>query len=143
MAMALPAHGRIVTCDINKQWTDIATKYLREARVENRVELRVGSALDTLDKLLAEGQERRFDLVLIDADKENYIGYYEYAMKLLRPGGLVLADNVFWSGKVVEPEMQDKDTVAIRNFNLHLKNDSRITLSVVPIGDGFALAMKN
>lgn len=143
MAMALPPHGRIVTCDIDTKWTEIAQRYWKEARVGNRVELHVGSALDTLDAMLAEGQERRFDLVFIDADKENYIGYYEYAMKLLRPGGLVIADNVLWSGKVIEPDVMDKDTVAIRAFNQYLKNDSRITLSVIPIGDGFALAVKN
>lgn len=143
MAMALPPHGRIVTCDKNSEWTEIARRYWKEARVQNRVELHVGSALDTLDRLLAEGQEKRFDLVFIDADKENYIGYYEYAIKLLRPGGLVIVDNVFWSGKVIEPDMQDKDTLAIRAFNHYLKNDSRITLSVVPIGDGLTLAVKN
>lgn len=143
MAMALPPHGRIVTCDIDRKSTEIAQRYWKEARVGNRVELHVGSALDTLDTLLAEGQERRFDLVFIDADKENYIGYYEYAMKLLRPGGLVIADNVLWSGKVIDPDMTDKDTVAIRAFNQYLKNDSRITLSVIPIGDGFALVVKN
>jgi predicted O-methyltransferase YrrM len=143
MAIALPPHGRVVTCDISTEWTDIARRYWKEAWIENLVELRVGPALDTLDKLLAEGQERRFDLVFIDADKENYIGYYEYALKLLRPGGLVIADNVLWSGKVIEPDMQDKDTVAIRTFNNHLKKDSRITFCIIPIGDGFTLAVKN
>ena len=143
MAMALPPHGRIVTCDIDTKWTEIAQRYWKEARVGNRVELHVGSALDTLDTMLAEGQERRFDLVFIDADKENYIGYYEYAIKLLRPGGLVIADNVLWYGKVIDPDITDKDTVAIRAFNQYLKNDTRITLSVIPIGDGFTLAVKN
>ena len=143
MAMALPPHGRVVTCDISREWTEIARRYWKEARVENRVDLHVGSALNTLDRLLAEGQERRFDLVFIDADKENYVGYYEYAIKLLRPGGLMIADNVLWSGKVIEPDMQDKDTVAIRAFNQYLKNDSRVTFSVIPIGDGFTLAVKN
>ena len=143
MAMALPPHGIIVTCDIDTKWTEIAQRYWKEARVGNRVELHVGSALDTLDTMLAEGQERRFDLVFIDADKENYIGYYEYAIKLLRPGGLVIADNVLWYGKVIDPDITDKDTVAIRAFNQYLKNDTRITLSVIPIGDGFTLAVKN
>lgn len=143
MALALPPHGRVVTCDISREWTDIARRYWKEARVENRVELHVGPALDTLDRLLAEGLERRFDLVFIDADKENYVGYYEYAIKLLRPGGLVMIDNVLWSGKVIEPEIQDKDTQAIRAFNQYLKNDSRITFSIIPIGDGFTLAVKN
>ncbi len=143
MAIALPPHGRIVTCDADRKWTEIARRYWKDARVENRVELHVGSALDTLDRLLAEGHERRFDLVFIDADKENYIGYYEYALRLLKPGGLVAVDNVLWSGKVIEADMQDADTMAIRAFNEHVKNDSRITLSVVPIGDGLTLAVKN
>lgn len=143
MAMALPPHGRVITCDINKEWTAIARRYWTEARVENRVELRLGAALDTLDTLLAEGHERKFDLVFIDADKENYIGYYEYSMKLLRPGGLVLVDNVLWSGKVIEPDMQDVNTAAIRGFNEYVKNDSRITLSIIPIADGLTLGVKN
>jgi caffeoyl-CoA O-methyltransferase len=143
MAMAMPPHGRIVTCDASKEWTAVARRYWQEAGVESRVELRLGPALDTLDKLLAEGNERKFDLVFIDADKENYLGYYEYSLKLLRPGGLVLVDNVLWSGKVIEPDMQDKDTVAIRTFNEYLKKDTRITLSVLPLADGLTLAVKN
>jgi predicted O-methyltransferase YrrM len=143
MAMALPPYGRIVTCDISKEWTAVARRYWKEARVENRVELHLRPALDLLDQLLAEGQERKFDLVFIDADKENYVGYYEYALRLLRPGGLVIVDNSFWSGKVVEPDMQDKDTVAIRAFNAYLRNDPRITLSILPLADGLTLAVKN
>jgi predicted O-methyltransferase YrrM len=143
MAMALPPYGRIITCDINKKSTAIAQRYWKQARLDDRIELRIGNALDTLDKLLAEGNERRFDLVFIDADKENYIGYFEYSLKLLRQGGLILVDNVLWSGKVIEPDMQDKDTVAIRAFNEHIQNDSRITLSVIPLADGLTLAVKN
>jgi predicted O-methyltransferase YrrM len=143
MAMALPPYGRIVTCDISKEWTAVARRYWKEARVENRVELHLRPALDLLDQLLAEGQERKFDLIFIDADKENYVGYYEYALRLLRPGGLVVVDNTFWSGKVIEPEMQDKDTVAIRAFNAYLRNDPRITLSVLPLADGLTLAVRN
>lgn len=142
MAMALPAHGRITTCDVSEEWTSVARRYWNEAGVESRVELRLGPALDTLDKLLAEGQERKYDVVFIDADKESYVGYYEYSLKLLRPGGLVIVDNVFWSGKVIERDMQDKDTMAIRSFNEYLKNDSRITFSVIPLADGLTLAVK-
>jgi caffeoyl-CoA O-methyltransferase len=143
MAMALPPYGRIITCDINKKSTAIAQRYWKQARLDDRIELRIGNALDTLDKLLAEGNERRFDLAFIDADKENYVGYFEYSLKLLRPGGLILVDNVLWSGKVIEPDLQDKDTVAIRAFNDHIKNDSRVTLSVIPLADGLTLAVKN
>jgi len=143
MAMALPPHGRIVTCDISKELTTIARRYWKEARVENRVELHVQPALDLLDQLLAEGQERKFDLVFIDADKENYVGYYEYALRLLRQGGLVMVDNFFWSGKVVEPDMQDSETSAIRAFNAYVKNDPRVTVSIIPLADGLTLAVKN
>jgi caffeoyl-CoA O-methyltransferase len=143
MAMALPPHGRIVTCDISREWTAIARRYWKEARVENRVELHLRPALDLLDQLLAEGQERKFDLVFIDADKENYVGYYEYALRLLRPGGLVLVDNFFWSGKVIEPDMQDSETKAIRAFNTYLKNDPRVAVSIIPLADGLTLAVKN
>jgi len=142
MAMAMPSHGKVITCDASAEWTAVARRYWKEAGVENRIELRLGPALDSLDKLLAEGQERKFDLVFIDADKENYLGYYEYSLQLLRPGGLVLVDNVLWSGKVIEPDMQDKDTIAIRTFNEYLKKDTRITLSVLPLADGLTLAVK-
>jgi predicted O-methyltransferase YrrM len=143
MAMSLPPYGRVVTCDISKEWTTIAQQYWKEARVEDRIELHLGTALNTLDGLLAEGNERRFDMVFIDADKENNVGYFEYAMKLVRPGGLVIIDNILWGGKVIEPEMQDRETVAIRAFNEHIKNDKRITFSVIPLADGLTLAVRN
>jgi caffeoyl-CoA O-methyltransferase len=142
MAMALPPHGRIVACDASKEWTSIARRYWKEAGIEDRIDLRLGTALGTLDKLLAEGLERKFDMVFIDADKENYLGYYEYALRLLRPGGLLLVDNVLWSGKVIEADMQDKDTNAIRAFNDYVKNDTRVTISVLPLADGLTLAVK-
>ncbi len=143
IAMALPLHGTLITCDISKEWTAIARRYWDEAGVAGRIELHLAPALNTLDKLLAEGNERKFDMIFIDADKENNLGYYEYALSLVRPGGLILIDNVLWSGKVVEPDMQDKDTVAIRSFNDYLKNDERITLSVIPLADGLTLAVRN
>lgn len=143
MAMALPPNGKVVACDRSEEWTTIARRYWKEAGIEDRVELRIGRALDSLDRLLAEGQERKFDVAFIDADKENYIGYYEYSLKLLRAGGLLMVDNVLWSGKVIEPDMHDADTIAIRSFNEYLKNDARVTLSVLPLADGLTLAVKN
>lgn len=143
IATALPLHGTLITCDISKEWTAIARRYWEEAGVAGRIELHLGPALNTLDKLLAEGNERKFDMIFIDADKENNLGYYEYALNLVRPGGLILIDNILWSGKVLEPDMQDKDTVAIRSFNDYLKNDARITLSVIPLADGLTLAVRN
>lgn len=143
MAMALPLHGTLITCDISDKWTAMARRYWEEAGVAGRIELHLGPALNTLDKLLAEGNERKFDLVFIDADKENNLGYYEYSLKLVRPGGLILIDNILWSGKVIEPDMQDKDTIAIRSFNDYLMNDTRISLSTIPLADGLTLALKN
>ena len=143
MALALPAHGLVTACDISEEWTAIARRYWKEAGVDDRIELRIAPALNTLDRLLAEGHERKFDLIFIDADKENYVGYYEYSLRLLRSGGLILVDNVLWSGKVIESDMQDVDTVSIRAFNEYLKNDKRISLSVIPLSDGLTLAVKH
>lgn len=142
VALALPADGRLIACDIDEHWTTIARDYWREAGVMDKIELRLGPALHTLDTLLAEGQRGSFDLAFIDADKENYIAYYERLLELLRPGGLIVVDNVLWGGSVVGPTDQDSDTVAIRAFNEHVKQDERIVLSLVPIGDGLMLALK-
>ncbi|HYQ92653.1 MAG TPA: class I SAM-dependent methyltransferase [Candidatus Competibacteraceae bacterium] len=142
VALALPADGRLIACDIDEHWTTIARDYWREAGVMDKIELRLGPALHTLDTLLAEGQRGSFDLAFIDADKENYIAYYERLLELLRPGGLIVVDNVLWGGSVVDPTDQDSDTVAIRAFNEHVKQDERIVLSLVPIGDGLMLALK-
>ena len=142
VALALPADGRLIACDIDEDWTTIARDYWREAGVLDKIELRLGPALQTLDALLAEGQKGSFDLAFIDADKENYIAYYERLLELLRPGGLIVVDNVLWGGGVVDPTDQDTDTVAIRAFNEHVRQDERIVLSLVPIGDGLTLALK-
>ena len=142
VALALPADGHLIACDIDEDWTTIARDYWREAGVMDKIELRLGPALPTLEALLAEGQRGSFDLAFIDADKENYIAYYERLLELLRPGGLIVVDNVLWGGSVVDPTNQDSDTVAIRAFNEHVKQDERIVLSLVPIGDGLMLALK-
>jgi predicted O-methyltransferase YrrM len=142
MALALPPGGRIVTCDVSEEWTAVARRYWTEAGVEDRIALRLGPATATLDALLASDEEERFDLVFIDADKENYGGYYERALALVRPGGLIIVDNVLWGGSVIDPGKQDPDTVAIRAFNTRIRDDDRVDLSLVPIGDGLTLAMK-
>jgi caffeoyl-CoA O-methyltransferase len=142
MALALPPGGRIVTCDINEEWTMVARRYWAEARVEDRIMLRLGPAMETLEALLAEDESGRFDVVFIDADKENYRGYFEHALALLRSGGLIIVDNVLWGGSVLNPAKQDPDTVAIRAFNTRIRDDERVHLSLVPIGDGLTLAMK-
>jgi caffeoyl-CoA O-methyltransferase len=142
MALALPPHGRIVTCDINQEWTAVARHYWTQASVEDRITLRLGPAMATLEALLAAGEGERFDVAFIDADKENYSGYFEHALALVRAGGLIIVDNVLWHGSVINPAKQDPDTVAIRAFNTRIRNDERVDLSLVPIGDGLTLAMK-
>jgi predicted O-methyltransferase YrrM len=142
VALALPADGRLIACDINEQWTAIARHYWQEAGVAENIKLCLAPALQTLDALLAEGQAGSFDFAFIDADKDNYILYYERLLQLLRPGGLIAVDNVLWDGKVADPADQEADTVAIRAFNEHVRKDGRVMLSLVPVGDGLTLALK-
>jgi predicted O-methyltransferase YrrM len=142
VASALPADGRVVACDVNEEWTTIARRYWHEAGVVERIELHLAPAVETLDRLLAEGQAHRFDFAFIDADKPNYGNYYERALVLLRPGGLVAVDNTLWYGRVADPANHDAETEAVRAFNAALKDDARIELSLVPIGDGMTLALK-
>jgi predicted O-methyltransferase YrrM len=142
VALALPPQGRLIACDVNKEWTDIAQRYWQEAKVDNRIELRLAPALETLDALLAGGQAGTYDFIFIDADKENFSSYYERSLQLLRRGGLIVVDNVLWSGRVADPQAQDSDTVAIRRFNASLRFDERIALSMLPLADGLTLAYK-
>jgi predicted O-methyltransferase YrrM len=142
VALALPDDGRIIACDISDEWTSIARRYWREAGVERKIDLRLGPALKTLDDLIAQGQGGRFDFAFIDADKGNYANYYERALVLLRPGGLIAIDNVLWDGKVINPKVNDADTRAIRAFNESLHHDERVWLSMLPIRDGLTLACK-
>jgi len=142
IALALPADGIIIACDISEEWTSIARRYWEEAGVAGKIDLRLAPAIQTLDGLLMDGNEGGFDFVFIDADKENYLQYYERALQLVRTGGLIAIDNVLWSGRVADPGDQEKGTLAIRFFNNHLKDDKRIALSLVPISDGLTLALK-
>lgn len=142
MALALPADGRILACDVSETWTTIARRYWERAQVSARIDLRIGPAADTLEDLLRRGEAGTWDLAFIDADKASYARYYEACLALLRPGGLVIVDNVLWNGAVVDPVRDDADTRAIRAFNLALRQDPRIDLSMVPIGDGLTLARK-
>lgn len=142
MALALPAGGRLIACDVSDEWTALARRYWREAGVEGRIELRLAPALDTVRSLLGEGGAGSFDLVFIDADKGNYLAYYEASLELLRPGGFMLVDNTLWDGRVADPANDEDNTLAIRAFNAALHDDARIDLSLVPIGDGLTLARK-
>ncbi|MPZ16609.1 MAG: SAM-dependent methyltransferase [Luteitalea sp.] len=142
VGLALPADGCIVACDISKEWTDVARRYWEEAGVARKIELRLGPALSTLDDLLAAGGAGTFDFAFIDADKKSYQTYYERALALIRPGGLIAIDNVLWSGKVADLTVQDEDTRALRALNEKLHTDERVDLSLIPIGDGLTLARK-
>jgi len=142
IALALPDDGRIVACDVSEKWTSVARRYWTAAGVAHKIDLRLATAMDTLDHLIVAGAAGTFDFAFIDADKENYVGYYERALQLLRSGGLVVADNTLWSGRVADPENAEADTVALRHFNELLHADSRVDLSLVPIGDGLSLARK-
>jgi predicted O-methyltransferase YrrM len=142
VALALPPGGRIVCCDMSEAWTTIARRYWRRAGVARKIELRLAPALDTLDALLRAGRAGAFDFAFIDADKANYLRYYERCLKLVRRGGLIAADNTLWGGSVADPRNQTADTRAIRAFNRKVLRDRRVDMALVPIGDGLTLALK-
>lgn len=142
VARALPFDGRIVACDVSEEWTSIGRRYWAEAGMAHKIDLRLAPAAHTLEQLLKLGQGNNFDFAFIDADKENYDIYYEFCLKLVRPGGLIAVDNVLWHGDVADPAKQDAETVAIRQLNTKLHNDQRVTVSLVPIGDGLTLARR-
>ena len=142
IAEALPADGKLWCCDVSTDWTKIARRYWKEAGVDSRIELTIGPARDTLDWLLAQGLTGQLDLAFIDADKENYDTYYERCLKLVRPGGLILVDNVLWGGSVADPADVDADTKAIRALNAKLKSDERVDLVLFAVGDGMTCALK-
>ncbi len=142
VALALPEDGRLVACDVSEEWTAIGRRYWEEAGVAHKIDLRLAPALETLDALLAEGRAGTFDFAFIDADKEGYDAYYERALELTRAGGLVVLDNTLWRGDVADPTISDVDTDAIRAINTKLAGDERVTLSLLPVGDGLTLARK-
>ncbi len=142
IARALPKSGQLLCCDVNEEWTAIARRYWKEAGLERRIELKLAPALDTLEALIGKGREGDFDFAFIDADKTGYDAYYEACLKLLRPGGVIALDNMLWGGAVVDPQANDKDTLAIRALNAKISNDARVDASLVTIGDGVMLARK-
>jgi predicted O-methyltransferase YrrM len=142
MALALPAEGRLITLDANAEPVEIGRRAWRAAGLADRIEARIGLAADNLDRLVEEGAAGSFDLAFIDADKKSYDAYYERALVLVRPGGLILIDNVLWGGAVANPADQDRQTVALRALNAKLHRDERVSLAVLPIGDGLTLARK-
>lgn len=142
VALGLPENGKIVACDINIEWTKIAKKFWEMAGVTNKIDLRLAPALDTLHTLIDQGEANTFDFSFIDADKANYDAYYEMSLKLLRPGGVIAIDNVLWDGDVADPNNQEKNTLAIRELNAKVHHDERVSMSMLPIGDGLTLARK-
>ncbi|MGG2458740.1 O-methyltransferase [Streptomyces sp. RGM 3693] len=142
MARALPPHGTVVTCDNNERWTRIATRYWQRAEVADRIDLRLGDAAGTLDDLLAHSGPGSFDLAFVDADKANYLHYYEQSLALVRPGGLLVLDNTLFFGRVVDPAVQDPDTLAIRELNTRLRDDDRVDISLLAVADGLTLIHK-
>jgi len=142
VALALPADGRLVCIDLSREWTDVARRYWAQAGVADKIELRLGPALDTLDAMVAEGQAGTFDFAFLDADKDNYPAYADRILTLLRRGGLMAIDNVFWGGEVAQPEVDNVSVRGIRELNRILASDERVSLSMVPIADGLTLARK-
>jgi predicted O-methyltransferase YrrM len=142
VALALPPEGKMVACDVSEEYTSIARRYWEQAKVADKIDLHIAPAIATLDKLIAEGEADTFDFAFIDADKSSYDDYYEGALKLIRPGGLIAIDNVLWSGQVADSQIQDNRTKKIRALNEKIHQDERVTISMIPIGDGLTLARK-
>jgi predicted O-methyltransferase YrrM len=142
VALAMGAGGHLTALDVSEDFTRIAMKHWQEAGVAGQIDLRIGAATDSLDALLRDGRADTYDQAFIDADKENYVAYFERCLKLVRPGGVILFDNVLWSGRVVDPSPTDADTAAIRELNQRLAADSRIERVMLPVGDGLTLCRK-
>jgi len=142
VALELPEDGKLIACDISEEFTSVGKKYWKEAGVDHKIDLRLAPGVESLDKLLAEGQHDTFDFAFIDADKTNYDNYYERALKLVRKGGVIAIDNVLWQGSVILDSKQDDDTVAIRKLNEKICKDQRVHVSMIPLGDGVTLAFK-
>lgn len=142
VALALPEEGKVIACDINKEWTELAREYWEKAGISHKIELTLGPAAETLAKLIEQGFTNHFDFAFIDADKTNYHIYYEQCLQLIRKGGLIAIDNVLWDGAVIDGNDYSAATQAIREINAKLVMDDRVFLSMVPIGDGLTLALK-
>ncbi|MEB3299822.1 MAG: class I SAM-dependent methyltransferase [Candidatus Sericytochromatia bacterium] len=142
VALALPQDGRLHACDIDEAALSVARRYAGLAGVHDKLVFHPGDATATLDRLLEEGGRESFDMMFIDADKTGYAGYWDRGLELLRPGGVVLADNVLWSGHVIDEAVQDEDTRALRAFNEKVRSDDRVEVVMLPLADGLTLARK-
>jgi predicted O-methyltransferase YrrM len=143
MALALPDDGRILACDVNEEYTQIAQRYWKEAGVAGKIDLRIAPAKETLDRAIADGGSGKFDFAFIDADKTGYSTYYEQCLKLLRPGGVMALDNMLSRGRVMNPQTEDPDVRALAALNRFIYEDSRVDAMLLPFGDGLTLAVKN
>lgn len=139
MALALPEDGQLITCDLDKEWTKTGLSYWQQAKQDKKITQRIGPALDTMRALLAEGWKQQFDFIFIDADKTNYCHYYELALELIQPKGIIAIDNVLWDGKVIDPAEIGGQTREIRKLNALIKNDKRVNVSLLAIADGLFL----
>ena len=140
VAGALPPDGKLVCCDVSAEYTSVGAKAWADAGVAGRIDLKIAPAVDTLDAMIANGEAGRFDFAFIDADKENYDRYYEQCLILVRQGGLIAVDNMLWDGRVADPAENAVTTTAIRALNKKMRDDDRIDFSLIPVGDGIALA---
>lgn len=144
VALNIPEDGRVIACDVSVEFTTIAKQYWQAAGVSHKIDLQIAPALETLDRLIKNGESGTFDFAFIDADKNNYAAYYDRCLQLVRSGGLILVDNVLWYGRVADPTMDDdKRTQAIKQLNHQIHQDDRVQISLIPIGDGLTIARKN
>lgn len=139
MALALPEHGKIITCDISAEWTNKALPFWDQSGQRDKIDLRLGPAVNTLEQLRQEDMEHSFDFIFIDADKTNYMTYYEQALTLIKPTGLIAIDNIFWEGLVIDEKETGAQLREIRKLNAHIKQDTRVNISLLPIADGLFL----
>lgn len=142
VALALPDDGRLVACDISDEYTQIGVPFWERAGVSDKIDLRIAPASETLDKMIAAGETGSYDFAFIDADKPGYPDYFERCLTLMRIGGVIAVDNIFMGGGVADPEADSDNVVAMRNFNALIKEDNRVEISLIPIGDGLTLARK-
>jgi len=142
VALAIPADGRMVACDVSEEYTSVARDIWQKAGVADKIDLRLGAATETLQAMIDSGEAGSYDFAFIDADKTNYQSYYELCLELLRPGGLIVTDNVLWGGSVADDTNQKDSTIAIRAYNEFVASDTRTDSTIISIGDGFCIARK-
>ena len=142
VALALPEDGYLLACDISEEFTSIGKPYWEEAGVSENIDLQIAPAIKTLKSKIEDGESNTYDFAFIDADKINYLNYYELCLDLIRPGGVIAIDNVLWGGSVIDSARTDDDTKAIREINDFIVSDKRVNISMIPVGDGVTLAVK-